>query len=86
MPGGRHRVVDHRYIENDGAVAERYPANPNGSPLGITGLTSTDGRVTIMMPHPERTLRTVNFSWAPDNWPEMSPWQRMFLNARKWVG
>jgi phosphoribosylformylglycinamidine synthase len=74
-----------RYIENDGSVAERYPANPNGSPAGITGLTTTDGRVTIMMPHPERVFRTVQFSWAPENWGEPSPWMRLFRNARAWV-
>jgi phosphoribosylformylglycinamidine synthase len=75
-----------QYVDASGCTTTVYPYNPNGSPEGITGLCNTDGRVTIMMPHPERTLRTVNFSWAPDNWPEMSPWQRMFLNARKWVG
>jgi phosphoribosylformylglycinamidine synthase len=74
-----------QYVDATGCTADTYPHNPNGSPEGITGLCNTDGRVTIMMPHPERTLRTVNFSWAPDNWPEISPWQRMFLNARLWV-
>ena len=74
-----------RYIENNGEVAERYPANPNGSPEGITGLTTTDGRVTIMMPHPERVFRTVQFSWAPETWSETSPWMRLFRNARVWV-
>ena len=59
--------------------------NPNGSQAGITGLCNTDGRITIMMPHPERTLRTVNFSWAPQHWPDVSPWRRMFKNARNWV-
>ena len=78
--------VSMRYIENDGAVAERYPSNPNGSPGGITGLTTEDGRVTIMMPHPERVFRTVQFSWAPDGWGEASPWLRLFRNARAWVG
>ena len=78
--------VSLRYIENDGAVAERYPSNPNGSPEGITGLTTEDGRVTIMMPHPERVFRTVQFSWAPDGWGEASPWLRLFRNARAWVG
>ena len=75
-----------RYIEGDGRVATRYPANPNGSPDGITGLTSDDGRVTILMPHPERTLRNANLSWAPREWGEDSPWLRMFRNARVWVG
>ncbi|WDM75944.1 phosphoribosylformylglycinamidine synthase [Xanthomonas cucurbitae] len=75
-----------RYIDGDGAVAARYPLNPNGSPDGITGLTSTDGRVTILMPHPERTPRTVNLSWHPAQWGEQSPWLRMFRNARVWCG
>ncbi len=75
-----------RYIENDGTPAERYPANPNGSPQGITGLTSDDGRVTIMMPHPERVVRTVQNSWHPDDWGEDGPWMRLFRNARRWVG
>jgi phosphoribosylformylglycinamidine synthase len=75
-----------QYVESSGQPAITYPQNPNGSPDGITGLCNEDGRVTIMMPHPERTLRTVNFSWAPSDWPEVSPWQRMFNNARSWVG
>ncbi len=75
-----------RYIENSGEVAERYPANPNGSPRGITGLTSEDGRVTIMMPHPERVVRTVQNSWHPNEWGEDGPWMRLFRNARAWVG
>jgi phosphoribosylformylglycinamidine synthase len=74
-----------RYIDEGGAT-ERYPRNPNGSPQGITGLCNDDGRVTIMMPHPERTLRSVNFSWAPADWGDVSPWQRMFQNARRWIG
>jgi phosphoribosylformylglycinamidine synthase len=75
-----------RYIENDGGVAERYPANPNGSPAGITGLTSADGRVTIMMPHPERVFRSIQHSWHPLGWGEDGPWLRLFRNARVWVG
>ena len=78
--------VSLRYVEADGSTAVDYPQNPNGSPDGVTGLCNDDGRITIMMPHPERTLRTVNFSWAPAEWPEISPWQRMFQNARIWVG
>lgn len=74
-----------RYIENDGSVAVRYPANPNGSPEGITGLCSADGRVTITMPHPERVIRTVQNSWHPDAWGEDGPWMRLFRNARRWV-
>ncbi|MGS1080412.1 phosphoribosylformylglycinamidine synthase [Pseudoxanthomonas beigongshangi] len=75
-----------RYVDGDGQVATQYPLNPNGSPDGITGLTSEDGRSTILMPHPERTPRSVNLSWAPADWPEDSPWLRMFRNARVWVG
>ena len=75
-----------RYVDGDGRVAEQYPLNPNGSPDGITGLTTSDGRVTILMPHPERTPRTVNLSWAPKRWGEDSPWLRMFRNARVWCG
>ncbi|TVS11416.1 MAG: phosphoribosylformylglycinamidine synthase [Wenzhouxiangella sp.] len=74
-----------RYVDGLGEPTERYPDNPNGSPLGITGLTSRDGRITILMPHPERLLRSVNFSWAPPEWGEGSPWMRMFHNARYWV-
>ncbi len=75
-----------RYVENAGGIAERYPANPNGSPLGIAGLTTKDGRVTIMMPHPERVFRTVQHSWRPDGWGDDGPWMRLFRNARVWVG
>ncbi|WP_313315385.1 phosphoribosylformylglycinamidine synthase [Stutzerimonas nitrititolerans] len=74
-----------RYIDNHGRVTERYPANPNGSPRGITGLTTRDGRVTIMMPHPERVFRAVTNSWRPDEWQEDGGWMRMFRNARVWV-
>ncbi len=75
-----------RYVDGRGRLAERYPSNPNGSPEGITGLTTADGRFTIMMPHPERCFRTVQMSWHPDEWGENSPWIHMFGNARKWVG
>ncbi|MBK1646028.1 phosphoribosylformylglycinamidine synthase [Thiocapsa imhoffii] len=75
-----------RYIEHDGTIAERYPANPNGSPEGIAGLTTPDGRVTIMMPHPERVFRTLQNSWHPDDWGSDGPWMRLFRNARTWVG
>ncbi|MDJ0738096.1 MAG: phosphoribosylformylglycinamidine synthase [Gammaproteobacteria bacterium] len=74
-----------RYVENGGEPAVRYPANPNGSPEGITGLTTTDGRVTIMMPHPERVVRAVQHSWRPDGWIEDAPWRRLFRNARRWL-
>ncbi len=74
-----------RFVDNHGQPTEIYPANPNGSPRGITGLTSTDGRATIMMPHPERVFRTVQHSWAPREWDEDAPWMRLFRNARVWV-
>ena len=79
-------IVAMRFVDNFGKVTEQYPANPNGSPAGITALTSTDGRVSIMMPHPERVFRTVANSWHPDDWQEDSPWMRMFRNARVWLG
>ncbi|SEE60200.1 phosphoribosylformylglycinamidine synthase [Pseudomonas coleopterorum] len=74
-----------RFVDNHGKVTEQYPANPNGSPRGITGLTSRDGRVTIMMPHPERVFRAVQNSWKPEEWDEDGAWMRMFRNARVWV-
>ena len=75
-----------RFVDNDGRPAERYPANPNGSPRGLTGITTPDGRVTLLMPHPERVFRTAQNSWHPDEWGEDSPWMRIFRNARVWVG
>jgi phosphoribosylformylglycinamidine synthase len=75
-----------RFVDNGGRPTERYPFNPNGSPQGITGLTTADGRFTILMPHAERVFRTVQNSWHPDSWGEDGPWIRMFRNARKWVG
>jgi phosphoribosylformylglycinamidine synthase len=74
-----------RYLDNHGRVATSYPANPNGSPDGIAGLTSADGRVTIVMPHPERVFRSVQHSWRPEGWGEDSPWMRLFRNARAWI-
>jgi phosphoribosylformylglycinamidine synthase len=74
-----------RFVDGQGAVANSYPANPNGSPGGITGLCNDDGRVTILMPHPERVFRTAQLSWAPAAWGEASPWLRLFRNARKAV-
>ena len=71
-----------RYVDNYGAIATRYPTNPNGSVDGICGLTSDDGRVTITMPHPERVARTTQNSWHPDDWTDNGPWMRLFLNAR----
>ena len=78
-------LVAFRYLENDLSVAQRYPANPNGSPSGIAGVTSEDGRVTIMMPHPERVYRTVQHSWQPEGWGEDGAWLRLFRNARCWL-
>ncbi|MFQ3191774.1 MAG: phosphoribosylformylglycinamidine synthase [Paraglaciecola sp.] len=75
-----------QYVDNYGNATQNYPANPNGSPLGIAGLTSSDGRATIMMPHPERVFRTVSNSWYPDDWQEDSAWMRMFRNARVYLG
>ena len=74
-----------RYVEHNGRIATRYPANPNGSPEGITGLCNADGRVNIMMPHPERVVRTVQHSWHPTDWGEEAPWLRLFRNARHWL-
>ena len=79
-------LVAMRYVDHNGQATENYPQNPNGSPEGITSLTTTDGRVTIMMPHPERVTRTVQHSWHPDDWGKDGPWLRLFHNARKWVG
>jgi phosphoribosylformylglycinamidine synthase len=74
-----------RYINYQSEVTEHYPENPNGSVEGITGLTTVDGRVTIMMPHPERLFRSVQYSWAPSSWQETGPWMRLFQNARLFV-
>jgi phosphoribosylformylglycinamidine synthase len=78
-------LVAMRYIDNRGNPTEAYPYNPSGSPQGITGLTTADGRFTIVMPHPERVFRNVQMSWAPEHAGEDSPWMRMFHNARMWV-
>jgi phosphoribosylformylglycinamidine synthase len=75
-----------RYVDNHSKPTEAYPFNPNGSPAGATGFTSTDGRFTIMMPHPERVFRSVQHSWHPDGWGEDGPWLRLFRNARVWLG
>ncbi len=80
------KLVAMRFVDNRGQMTERYPANPNGSPRGITALTTADGRVTALMPHPERVYRTVQNSWHPDDWREDGGWMRMFRNARAWVG
>jgi phosphoribosylformylglycinamidine synthase len=75
-----------RFVDNRGRKTEDYPFNPNGSAKGVTGLTTKDGRFTVMMPHPERVFRAVQHSWRPDEWTEDGPWLRLFRNARKWVG
>ncbi|MFE8147072.1 phosphoribosylformylglycinamidine synthase [Brenneria goodwinii] len=82
----QHNLVALRYVNNHGQTTENYPANPNGSPNGITAVTSASGRATVMMPHPERVFRTVSNSWHPEAWGEDSPWMRMFRNARKQLG
>jgi phosphoribosylformylglycinamidine synthase len=78
-----HRAL--HYVDHSGSPTETYPLNPNGSPGGLTGFTTADGRATIMMPHPERAFRTVQNSWHPDEWNEDAPWMRLFRNARSWV-
>ena len=75
-----------RFVDHQGHATDMYPYNPNGSQAGITGLTNSDGRYTILMPHPERVFRTVQNSWHPESWGEDGPWMRMFRNARKWCG
>jgi phosphoribosylformylglycinamidine synthase len=75
-----------RFVDNRGKATETFPLNTNGSVGGLTGLTAAEGRVTIMMPHPERVIRSVQMSWRPEEWGEDSPWMRMFRNARVWVG
>ena len=75
-----------RYVDGHGKPTERYPDNPNGSPGGITAVTTHDGRSTILMPHPERVFRSIQMSWRPEAWGERSPWARIFSNARAWVG
>ena len=79
-------IVAMRYVNNRGEPTDAYPYNPSGSPGGITGLTTADGRFTIVMPHPERVFRSVQMSWAPPGLGEDSPWMRLFYNARRWVG
>ncbi len=82
----KQRLVTLRYVDHAGLATEDYPCNPNGSPYGITGLTNTDGRVTILMPHPERSFLRRQYSWLPRDWPhEEGPWFRLFENARRWV-
>jgi phosphoribosylformylglycinamidine synthase len=87
--GGRRpedALVCLRFVDNRGAATEVYPYNVNGSPLGVTGVTTPDGRFTVVMPHPERVFRSVQMSWRPERWGEDSPWMRLFRNARVHVG
>ena len=79
-------LVAMRYVNNKGEPTEKYPCNPSGSPRGITGVTTADGRFTIVMPHPERCFRNVQMSWSPPGSGEDSPWMQLFHNARRWVG
>jgi phosphoribosylformylglycinamidine synthase len=81
----RSGLVAARYVDHHGRVTEHYPENPSGSPGGITALTTPDGRAMILMPHPERVFRSVQYSWRPATWGEDSPWMRLFRNARAWV-
>jgi len=82
----QQQQISMRYVDESGQATMRYPNNPNGSPAGITALTTTDGRVTIMMPHPERVFRNVQLSWRPADWSgEFSPWLQLFRNARNFV-
>jgi phosphoribosylformylglycinamidine synthase len=81
-----NNLIAMQYVNNLHEVTENYPANPNGSPLGITGVTNQSGRVTILMPHPERVFRASQFSWYPKEAGDNSPWAQIFVNARKWVG
>ncbi|WP_414451934.1 phosphoribosylformylglycinamidine synthase [Burkholderia sp. 22PA0099] len=85
--GDASRVaVAMRFVDHRGQATERYPFNPNGSPAGITSVTTADGRFTVLMPHTERVHRTVQMSWSPEGWGEASPWMRVFRNARRWLG
>ena len=79
-------LVTMRFVNNYGKPTETYPLNPSGSPMGIAGMTTPDGRFSILMPHPERVFRAIQHSWYPKDWHEDAPWIRMFRNARKWVG
>ena len=78
-------LIAARFVDGHDQIATRYPTNPNGSPQGMTALTIPDGRVTIMMPHPERVFRSVQHSWHPEDWGEDAPWIRLFRNARAWL-
>jgi phosphoribosylformylglycinamidine synthase len=78
-----HRAL--RFVDHHGRPTQAYPANPNGSPEGLTGVTTADGRFTALMPHPERVFRQAQMSWTPGDVSALSPWMHMFRNARRWV-
>jgi phosphoribosylformylglycinamidine synthase len=80
------RLVTLQYVDNREQPTQQYPFNPNGSELGLAGLCSADGRVTSLMPHPERVFRTVQHSWSPQEWSEDGGWMRLFRNARVFLG
>ena len=84
--GGDGLNIALQYVDGQNQIAEAYPLNPNGSPQGIAGVSSADGRVTIMMPHPERVYRSAQMSWAPEGWGELGGWYRLFAGARKALG
>jgi phosphoribosylformylglycinamidine synthase len=75
-----------RFVDHTGTPTEAYPANPNGSPQGLSGVTTADGRFTALMPHPERVFRRIQMSWTDGDNSAFSPWMRMFRNARRWIG
>jgi phosphoribosylformylglycinamidine synthase len=75
-----------RFVDHQGQATEAYPANPNGSPGGLTAVTTADGRFTALMPHPERVFRNIQMSWTSGDAAAFSPWMRMFRNARRWIG
>ena len=83
---GQAGVIAMQYVNSAEEATEMYPLNPNGSPLGVAGVCNDDGRFTIMMPHPERLFRSVQYSWSMDDWNEDGPWMRMFRNARTVIG
>ncbi len=85
LPNAEPGLACLRFVDNHGRATEHYPHNPNGSADGLTGFTSSDGRATILMPHPERVFRSSQLSWRPQSWGDASPWMRIFVNARLWL-
>ena len=84
----KHSLATMRFVDHYGQATQTYPLNPNGSPGGLTGVTTADGRFSVMMPHPERVFRAVQMSWCPSEWlntQDASPWLRLFQNARRWA-